>query len=275
MSTFDDKNILVTGGANGIGRLLGIKSMQEGAGRLFVWDIDEEAMHRLKEECDHNNWDCRTFRVDLRYADEIETAAETIRNQAGAIDMLFNNAGIVTGKKFQDHTVDDIEQTLAINTRAVMLTTRAFLPAMLKQDSGHIVNISSASAHIGNPNMSVYAASKWAVSGWSESLRLELEKAGSRVTITLVEPSYIKTGMFAGISAPVMTPLLEPEQIADKIIRAVKRNKLILRKPFMVKLLPFLKGILPARAFDLLAGRLFKVYSSMDTFKGKERGKDG
>lgn len=269
MSTFLDKKVLVTGGANGIGRLLGIKSLQGGAECLVVWDIDREAMDRLEAYCTENNWKCLTYKVDLTNSDEIERAAQQVLQETGPIDILFNNAGIVVGKKFQDHSSREIRNTLAINVEAVMLTARAFLPTMLKQKSGHIINISSASARIGNPNMSVYAASKWAVSGWSESLRLELEKTSEKVKVTTVEPSYIKTGMFAGVKAPVLTPLLEPEYIAEKIIQSVKKDKIILREPFMVKITPFLKGILPGRMFDFIAGKLFKVYTSMDTFRGR------
>jgi short-subunit dehydrogenase len=119
-----------------------------------------------------------------------------------------------------------------------------------------------------NPKMSVYAGSKWGVIGWSESLRLELE-SNSNINVTTVEPSYINTGLFKGVSPPLLTPLLDAEDIAKKIISAIQKDKIHLREPFMVKVLPFLKGILPTRAFDFVAGRLFQVYHSMDTFKGR------
>ena len=269
MSSFNNKNILVTGGANGIGKLMGLKALQEGAQCLVVWDVDELAMEKLTKECDANNRSCYTYKVNLLNSEEIEKAAEAVMEEVGNIDILFNNAGIVAGKSFLNQTKDDIQKTLAINVEAVMLTAKAFLSDMVEQNSGHIINISSASSLMGNPNMSVYAASKWAVTGWSESLRIELEQMGSNVKVTTVQPSYIDTGMFAGVKAPLLTPLLEPEDIANKIIRAVKNDKIILREPFMVKFTPFLKGILPTRMFDIVAGRLFKVYSSMNNFKGR------
>lgn len=270
MSSFKNKKVLVTGGAKGIGRLLGIKALEEGAQHLIVWDIDETAMNKLSDECKANGWNCHTYKVDLSNASEIEEAAKTVKQDIGTLDMLFNNAGIVTGKTFIKQSTEDIQRTLAINVEAVMLTARAFLNGMVEQNSGHIINISSASSLMGNPNMSVYAGSKWAVTGWSESLRIELEQMGSEVKVTTVQPSYIDTGMFAGVRAPLLTPLLEPEAIAKKIIRAVKKDKIILREPFMVKLTPFLKGILPTRLFDLVAGRLFKVYDSMTEFQGRK-----
>jgi short-subunit dehydrogenase len=269
MSSFKNKKVLLTGGAKGIGRLLGLKALQEGAQCIVVWDIDEKAMNELSGKCESNNRSCYTYKVNLSNAEEIEEAVKTVKHDIGKVDILFNNAGIVTGKRFLEQTKEDIQKTLAINIEAVMLTARAFLADMIDQNSGHIINISSASSLMGNPNMSVYAASKWAVTGWSESLRIELEQMKTEVKVTTVQPSYIDTGMFAGVKAPLLTPLLEPEEIADKIIQAVKRDKIILREPFMVKLIPFLKGILPARIFDLVAGKLFKVYSSMNEFKGR------
>lgn len=271
MSSFRNKNVLVTGGANGIGRLLSLKSMREGAHHLAVWDIDEESMQRLSEECKQEGWNCDTYKVDLSNTADIVENATLVKQKHGHIDILFNNAGIVVGKPFLNQNSEEIHKTIAVNIEAVMLTARSFLPEMVERKSGHLINISSASALMGNPNMSVYAASKWAVAGWSESLRLEMEGTESNVRVTTVQPSYIDTGMFEGVRAPVLTPFLDPDAITEKIIKAVKKNKIILREPFMVKLTPFLKGVLPARIFDLLAGKLFKVYSSMNRFTGRKK----
>lgn len=269
MSSFKNKNILITGGANGIGRLLGLKSLREGARCLVVWDRDAEAMERLEKECAERGWKCITYNIDVSNTDEIEETARLVQHEEGTIDMLFNNAGIVVGKSFLDHSANEISKTIKVNIEAVMLTAKAFLPGMVSQKSGHIINISSAVSLMANPGMSVYAASKWAVSGWSESLRLELEEAGSKVKVTTVQPSYIDTGMFAGVKPPLLTPLLQPDAIAEKIIHAVKKDKILLREPFMVKITPFLKGILPAKLFDAVAGKLFKVYDSMSNFRGR------
>jgi len=117
--------------------------------------------------------------------------------------------------------------------------------------------------------MSVYAGSKWAVLGWSESLRLELEQIGPNLKVTTVMPSYIDTGMFAGVKAPLLTPILQPDTITEAILNAIKRNKILLRKPFIVNLLPLLHGILPTRVFDTVTGRWFGVYTSMNDFTGR------
>ncbi|MEZ5055176.1 MAG: SDR family NAD(P)-dependent oxidoreductase [Chitinophagales bacterium] len=149
-----------------------------------------------------------------------------------------------------------------------MHVTRVFLKDMIKQRKGHVVNIASASSFISLPKGSVYASSKWAVFGWSESLRLELEAEGGDLHVTTVCPSYIDTGMFKGVKAPLLFPLLQPEDTANKIIAAVKKNEIILLLPERANIVPFLKGVIPTRIFDKVASFL-GVYTSMSSFEGR------
>jgi all-trans-retinol dehydrogenase (NAD+) len=139
---------------------------------------------------------------------------------------------------------------------------------MITQKSGHIVNIASAAGMMANPNMSVYAGSKWAVLGWSESLRIELEAMKGDLHVTTVTPGYIDTGMFDGVKSPLLLPLLKPDVIVKAILNGIEKNKLFVRKPFMVNSLTFVKGILPTRVFDWFVGTVLGVYKSMDDFKG-------
>jgi len=122
--------------------------------------------------------------------------------------------------------------------------------------------------------MTVYAASKWAAVGWSDSLRIELEQNHENIKVLTVMPSYIKTGMFDGVKAPLLIPLLDPEKISAKIMNSVEKEKILLREPFMIKLSPFVRGILPAKIYDFVAGKILKVYSSMNTFTGRKGAKD-
>jgi len=177
---------------------------------------------------------------------------------------------VVVGKDFSQHSARDIDTTIDVNIRGVMHVTRAFIQPMIKTGSGHVVNIASAAGLIPNPKMSVYAASKWAVLGWSESLRLELEQENKNLKVTTVTPSYINTGMFEGVKAPLLTPLLEPEEIVEEIISAIQENRILVRAPKMVNLLPFLRGVLPVNWFDFTARQL-GVYDSMIDFKGRDK----
>lgn len=270
MSQIKGANVLVTGGANGIGKLMGLKCLQEGAANLIIWDINEENLHSTQKEFASKGYkNVSTFIVDVSNVDDIEKSATEVLLEIGNVDLLFNNAGIVAGKKsFWEHTAKDIEKTLSINVSGVMNVTRVFIQDMIKQRKGHVINIASASGLIPLPKGSVYASSKWAVLGWSESLRMEFELEGKDLHVTTVCPSYIDTGMFKGVKAPLLFPLLQPEDVVNKIIKAIKNNDHILMMPDNVNIVPVLKGIFPAKIFDVVAGWL-GVYSSMNSFEGR------
>ncbi len=268
MSKFQKKNILITGGAGGIGLLMGEKALQKQANHLIIWDVSQQNIQQAHEKLTPFFDRLSIYKVDISNSEQIYEAAQKVLSEHGHIDILINNAGTVVGANFNDHSPEEIERIVAINLLGAMHTARAFLGAMTTRNSGHIVNIASAAGRIANPKMTVYVSSKWGMIGWSESLRLEL-KPETNVRVTTVEPSYINTGLFKGVTTPLLTPLLDPEDISKKIIEAIERNKIHLRAPFVVKLIPFLKGILPTKLFDLLAGKLFQVYHSMDTFTGR------
>ena len=269
MTKIKDKIILITGGASGIGRLLGQKCLKEGAKSLIIWDINKKNLDTVTKELKAQQYNVFPYLVDVAKVEDIESAAKKVLSEVGNVDILFNNAGIVVGKEFKEHTAQDIDKTLQINVSGVMHVTRVFLNPMIEQGSGHIINIASASSLTPNPKMSVYASSKWAVLGWSESLRIELEREGKDLHVTTVLPSYINTGMFDGVTAPMITPILDPDEITDQIIKAVKTNQIQLLSPLSVNLLPVLRGILPTRVFDFVGGTIFGIYDTMANFIGK------
>lgn len=272
MSRIKGANVLVTGGANGIGKLMGESCLLEGAAHLVIWDINDANLKNTIVEFSKKGFKNVTpYLVDVSDIDDIEKTATKVLLDVGNIDILFNNAGIVAGsKRFWEHTRNDIEKTMAINSNGVMHVARVFLPDMLKQGHGHVVNIASIAGIITNVNMAVYVASKWACIGFSESLRLELEQEKGEFHVTTVTPSYIDTGMFKGVSAPLLFPLVKPEEMVKQIIDGVKKDKVFVRAPDMVNVVPFLKGVLPTRAFDFVAN-ILGVTKSMDTFKGRPK----
>lgn len=271
MSQIKNANVLITGGAQGIGKMLGEKCLKEGAKNLIIWDINErnieDAIYYFQRLGYPN---VHTFCVDVSDNSDIEKAATEVLLEIGNVDILFNNAGVIVGKMFWEHTAEEIDRTIQINVNGVLHTTRVFIKEMIKQKKGHVVNIASAAGIISNKKMSAYVASKWAVKGWSDSLRMELESIEGDLHVTTVCPSYIKTGMFEGVKAPFLFPLLEPEDITDQIIQAVKKNKIFLLAPDFLNFIPFLKGVLPTRLFDIAADFL-GVYNSMEDFKGREK----
>lgn len=271
MTKIANRSVLITGGAAGIGKLIAEKCLEQRAYKVILWDINEAKLLETQEYFAKKGHDVLTDVVDVADLNDIIRASEALKEQIGTLDILFNNAGIVVGKSFDKHSHRDISKTIDINVSGVMHVCLEFLPGMIDQNEGHIINIASAAGLIPNPNMSVYAASKWAVVGWSESLRLEQEENNTGVKITTVMPSYINTGMFDGVKSPVLTPIMEPEFIVGKIMQAVKNDEIVLMEPFMTKTIPLLRGILPTRAFDFIAGKVFGVYKTMENFKGKPK----
>ena len=137
--------------------------------------------------------------------------------RVGPITSLINNAGVVFGGEFEQVELDQHLNTFRVNSEGLMATTHAFLDDLIQAKEAYLVNIASASAFIGLPYGSTYAASKWAVVGFSESLRLELAVRKIRhVHVTSVCPSYISTGMFDGVKTPLFSPMLTPKKVVEK-----------------------------------------------------------
>ena len=243
-------------------------SVQKGAANLIILDIDKEALQKAEAKLNNSSCTILVWQIDLSREDEISQCVAEIVKRKLEVDILINNAGVVTGRDFKDHSFEEIETTMQVNSIAPMKLSLALLPQMMKKGKGHIVNISSAAGMLANPGMSVYCASKWAISGWSHSLQIEMEKERTGIRVLTVTPYYIDTGMFKGVRSPVV-PILKPEKTARKIIKAVEKDSIVLRMPKIIYLLPFVKGILPKRALDLVVGKWFGIYSSMKTFKGR------
>ncbi|MCK9410205.1 MAG: SDR family oxidoreductase [Bacteriovoracaceae bacterium] len=269
MSFIKNSTILITGGASGIGKLMGSMAIDKGCHVLIIWDVNQQLLEQTVAEFSDRLKSVQGYLVDVSNTEQIHTAAQRTIEGNGKVDILINNAGIVVGKYFHEHTHSDIDRTMSINTDAQMHVTLEFLPGMIKRNSGHIVNISSAAGMVGNPKMSVYAASKWAVIGWSDSLRLEMQKLGCDIKVTCVTPYYISTGMFYGVKTSFFVPINKPEAAVQKILTGIEKNALYVRMPLIVYTLQFFKGILPTRWFDIIVGQFLKVYHTMDEFIGR------
>ena len=273
MSKFQEKRVLITGGASGIGKIVGRMSLEKGASALIIWDINQQNIDATVAELSAYG---RVFayRVDVSSESSVEQTYDRVRREVGAVDILINCAGIVTGNGYFDSVPTvDIHRTMDINATAPMIITSQILPEMVARDSGHICNIASAGGLIANPRMAVYAASKWAVIGWSDSVRIELRERKSRVRVTTVAPYYTKTGMFDGVRSRLL-PLLEPEYVARKIVRAIERDtafQCIMNfiVPLSMHFVRSMQGLLPIRVFDWLFGEVVGIYHTMDNFTGR------
>ena len=268
MTELAGKNVLITGAASGIGRLMAIKIAARRA-RLILWDVDEDGLNGLRAELAAQGVDVRTYTCDLAQRGAIQDTAARVLQECGLVDVLINNAGIVNGMSLLDSSDVEIERTFRVNTLALFSTTRAFLPGMLERRAGHVVNIASAAGLAGVPRLADYSASKFAVVGFDESLRLELRRQRSKVLTTIVCPFYIDTGMFRGAKTRFswLLPILAPDYVAERIVRAIEANRRRLLMPRFVVAALFVRT-LPPNASDPVLD-FFGITHSMDEFTGR------
>lgn len=265
--------VVITGAARGMGELYVHKAAEQGASHIVLWDVDAAAAESVATAIAREGLATLVVTENLAELGSIRAGAQQVREFLGTPDIVVNNAGIVRGKPFWEHDSErDIELTMRINTLAPMWLTREFLADMIDDAPRpkRILNIASAAGTLANPNMSVYASSKWALIGWSESVRIELEKyEHSHVSMTVFCPSYVSTGMFAGARGPLLTPIMTPDQAATAAWDGMLNRVPVVSKPWTVKFGAALRGVLPTRVWDVIADKVFKVYSSMDKFTGR------
>ena len=266
---FKNKIVLITGGCSGIGKIMSRKSLERGCSQLIIWDINEEGLARTKSEFSTLGGEVLTYKVDVSDLDEIKINAQRVKTEVGSVDILINNAGIVVGKYFHEHTHEQIEKSMSINTTAVMHTTLEFLPGMIAKNSGAICNIASSAGLISNPKMSVYASSKWAVVGGGESVRLEMNQLKKNISVTTIMPFFINTGMFDGVKSKVL-PILEPERTSERIIKAIEKETKMFALPLPYWFIRLSQGLLPIPAFDWVMQNVFGVYDTMKEFTGRK-----
>jgi all-trans-retinol dehydrogenase (NAD+) len=269
MSEFAGQTVLITGAASGLGRLLARGAAKAGAG-LVLWDINDRGLDAVARDLRDAGapW-VHSSVVDVSDRAAVYTAAAALAAVSRSVDILVNNAGIVTGRPLLEIPDDRIEATFAVNTLALYWTTKAFLPDMIRRGRGHIVTIASAAGLVGVARQADYSASKHAAVGFDESLRAELRRTAPFVKTTVVCPYYIDTGMFTGVKSrfPLLLPILHEQKVADRVLRAIRRNERRVLMPPLVRLLPAMR-LLPAPLFDRVVD-LFGLNSGMEGFRGR------
>ncbi len=269
MTTIASKHVLITGGASGIGRGLALRCADLGAD-VTLLDIDGEgAEAAAAAAAEHGARQAGGFACDVGDRSQVAAVAAQVLASAGPVDILINNAGIVSGRPILELEDEQIERTLRVNALAPFWVTRAFLPGMVAKGSGHVVTVASAAGLIGTPRQTDYAASKHAAVGFAEALRFELKRSAPGVKTTVICPFYVDTGMFAGVKTrfPRLLPILKTDDVIAAIIGAVQHNRPQVQMPWMVRTLPAMR-LLPVWAFDEIAD-VFGITRSMDEFTGR------
>lgn len=268
MSYFSNLRVLITGAGSGIGEKMALSLAAQGA-EIIVTARRKEAAAQVATKIIQAGGSAHPMVLDVSKLGTIEGFRKRLHEKVGAIDILINNAGVVFGGEFEKVSIKDHLNTYQINTLGVVAVTHAFMDDLISSRKGHLVNIASASAYVGLPFGSTYASSKWAVLGFSESLRLELRERGIRnVHVTTVCPSYISTGMFDGVKSPLLSPMLTPEKVVNAIIKGIREKQPLVQQPAMVKRIDFLKGSLPLPIWDEVA-KIAGISTSMKHWRGK------
>jgi NAD(P)-dependent dehydrogenase (short-subunit alcohol dehydrogenase family) len=239
------KRVLITGSGSGLGRELALAFAEAGA-EIVATDINVAGIVETAKLVQAAGGRAISISMDVTNVDSVLAARRQLHQLHGPIDILVNNAGILRGGRFLDVPMQGHRDTFAVNTLGPVIVTHAFLPDLIAQPEGYCVNIVSAAGMIPLPNAATYAASKWAALGFSESIREELRIEGHRhVRVTAVCPGLIDTELFAQSRPPRLMPRLKTAPLAKQIVRAVTTGKHYLRTPWLVRIIPICKAVLP------------------------------
>lgn len=270
------RTAIVTGGAMGIGFSTAKLLVHEGC-VVTLWDINQDELQKAKSELEQLGGKAFAHFCDVTDKKKVYELAKQAHSEMGSVDILINNAGYVKGGELLDHPDEVWEKTVNVNLTSMLYTIRAVLPSMYEKNFGHIVNISSASGLLGVAGLSVYAATKWAVWGLTESMRFESWNNGKKgVKWSSVHPSYLAKGLFEGAKLGLLGNLIVPlvkshDVIAKAIVHdALKKGKYIVRRPRSLRLAILLRGILPDLLFQKLM-IVLGVHRSMETWRGREK----
>ena len=240
MRDFRDKVAVITGAGSGIGRALA-KALAARGAHLALSDIDEAGLAESARMLAGSSTKVTTQRLDVAVRADVEAHAERVVAEHGRVNLVFNNAGVGLESRISEMSSEDLEWLMGINFWGVVYGTKAFLPHLKASGDGHVINISSVFGIIAVPGQASYNAAKFAVRGYTEALRQELEVEGWPVSATCVHPGGIKTNIARNSRMPNVKPgqpsreeLLDqfdlaarttPERCAEIILRAVERNR--------------------------------------------------
>ncbi len=270
----ESKCAVITGGAMGIGFATAQRLLHERC-LVTLWDINAKALSHAKAQLEKTGGKIFTHVCDVTDKKRVYELAELATKEMGRVDILINNAGYVMGGELLEQSDEVWEKTINVNLTAMVYTIRAFLPDMYQRNFGHIVNISSAAGTIGVPSLAIYAATKWAVWGLTESLRLEALSHGKKgVRYSSIHPSFIAHGMLEGARLGLpgrwIVPLLKDHDVIARAIveSALKKGRYSPKRPRTVNLNLRIRSLLPDSWFQRFLV-LMGVPGSMKNWHGR------
>ncbi len=238
MNPFKGKVALITGASSGIGEAIALALAREGAS-LVLSARDRARLNAVRERCAAYGSEVWVHEAEVSDEAQMQALAEAVHARHGALDILINNAGVVMGGLCWEVEAADWQRLHEINVMGVVHGIRAFVPNMIARGTGgHVVNMASVSGLVGSRGMATYSASKFAVVGLSQSLRMELHR--HRIGVSVLCPGYVQTPiqskvkMVGELSGPAAIKRVErefkktslmPEAVAERTLKAIRRNE--------------------------------------------------
>jgi NAD(P)-dependent dehydrogenase (short-subunit alcohol dehydrogenase family) len=242
MKDLKGKVAAITGTASGIGKATAILLAKEGCS-CAISDINEEGLHETESEVKALGAAVHATVLDVADREAVYVWAEDVVREFGGVNLVVNNAGVSLNATIENMTYEDMDWLLGINLYGMIYGTKAFLPYLKEADEGHIVNVSSVFGLMAVPTQSAYTMAKFAIKGFTECLRMELDISAYNISATVVHPGGIRTNIArdARFSEELLEEIgtsrdemvesfnrgvrISPEEAALKIVDGVKRNK--------------------------------------------------
>lgn len=260
MGKLSNKNIVITGASSGIGEKIAQKVAEMGARPILL----ARSKEKLREICEKINQgtsaNCIYFQLDVSDYEQVQTVFRKIHQEVGYIDILLNNAGFGVFDSFHEADFEDIEKMFEVNVLGLMACTKEVLPLMIERNTGHIINIASQAGKLATPKSSGYSATKHAVLGFTNSLRMEFAK--TNIFVSAVNPGPIETNFFniadksGNYVKNVKKFMLKSDDVAEKVIKLMIYPKRELNLPRWMGIGSVLYNLFPGIA-EKVAGKMF------------------
>ena len=229
MTSVGGKVAAVTGAGSGIGRAVALELVKRGA-RVAISDVDVEGLAGTAERVAATGGEAHRSQLDVGDRDAVEAYAAAVADHFGVVHQVYNNAGVAWARPILETSVAEFERVLRVNLWGVIHGTLAFLPHLVASGDGHVVNVSSLNGFFAQPKMAHYCTSKFAVRGFTESVRADMVEAGLPVRVSVVHPGGVRTNI-ANSAIDVAKDLGLPISDADEKRRRAYNDKLLRMDP--------------------------------------------
>lgn len=263
MPALKGKTVVITGGSGGIGAKVGLYAAVKGATPVLLARSVDKLEEVKKMIAEYTGVEPIIHRLDVSDPEAVDTVFDSILNEVQQVDVLVNNAGFGVFDFFHEADLQDLKNMLDVNVFGLMACTRKVLPQMVERGSGHVINVASLAGKIATPKSTVYSATKHAVLGFSNGLRMEL--ADTDIHVTAINPGPVNTNFFniadesGDYLKNVAQYMLEPDEVAKKIVEVMEKPRREINVPFVMNA--------GSRMYQMFPGTLEKVIGKFINLK--------